>query len=134
MFGIKRLQTPLSKEQSFRLRQISDMLTVKLSPLSGNYQNIFGLDQDMEADLKELKPPGLKIRKYRKVEKGMEFTRDDQKSKTKIKKGKDEFDFDPESEGDEDDGNYVDMVRIALKDSRRILGQITPGSALWEQI
>ena len=38
------------------------------------------------------------------------------------------------SDGDDDDGNYVDMVRTALKDTRKIIGEVTQGSALWEQI
>ena len=35
---------------------------------------------------------------------------------------------------DEDDGNYVEMVRIALRDTRKILGEVPEGSALYEQI
>jgi len=45
-----------------------------------------------------------------------------------------DYDFDPDSEGDDDDGNYVDMVITAFKDTRRILGEVTPGSPLWEMI
>jgi len=45
-----------------------------------------------------------------------------------------EYDFDPDSEGDEDDGNYVDMCRTAIKDSRRILGEVTPDSPLYMMI
>jgi len=33
---------------------------------------------------------------------------------------------------DEDDGNYVEMVRIALRDTRKILGEVPEGSALYE--
>lgn len=51
-------------------------------------------------------------------------------SETKLKNA----DMSDESDEDNDDGNYVDMVRAALKDTRRILGQVTEGSALWEQI
>lgn len=39
-----------------------------------------------------------------------------------------------DSDGDDDDGNYIDMVRTALKDTRKILGEMSPGSALWERI
>jgi hypothetical protein len=35
---------------------------------------------------------------------------------------------------DEDDGNYIEMVRVALKDTRTILGDVPEGSALYEQI
>lgn len=80
------------------------MLTVKLSPISGNYGKIFNLDKDMEQDLKEIRAPTSKIHKIR----GKNNLK---KVNHKKGKGKDELDFDPESEGDEDDGNYVDMVR-----------------------
>ena len=51
-------------------------------------------------------------------------------SETKLRNA----DLSDDSDEDNDDGNYIDMVRTALKDTRRILGQVTEGSALWEQI
>lgn len=105
------------------------MLTVKLSPISGNYKKIFNLDDDMEQDLKEIRAPTAKIHKIRGKQNLKNFKANDKKGK-----GKDELEFDPESEGDDDDGNYVDMVRQALKDTRKILGEVTEGSALCEQI
>lgn len=33
---------------------------------------------------------------------------------------------------DDDDGNYVEMVRVALKDTRKILGEVPEGSPLYE--
>ena len=41
IFGIKRLISPLTPEQSLRLRDIADQISTKLSPESGNYRNIF---------------------------------------------------------------------------------------------
>ena len=35
---------------------------------------------------------------------------------------------------DHDDGNYVEMVRVALKDTRTILGEVPEGCPLYEQI
>jgi len=49
-----------------------------------------------------------------------------------MKGGDDNVDPNDFSDGDEDDGNYVDMVRTALKDTRKILGEVTEGSATWE--
>lgn len=85
----------------------------------------------MEQDLKEIRPPTLKIHKIREPDiRNFKVSK-----KQKGKKGKDDdLNYDPDSEGDEDDGNYVDMVREALKDTRKVLGEITDGSALWEQI
>jgi hypothetical protein len=68
-FGLRRLFQPLSKEQSHRLGQIADFLTLKLSPSSGMYTRIFNLPEEFEEDLKEIQPPGLKIRKYFKLTK-----------------------------------------------------------------
>lgn len=127
-FGIRKLNDPLTKEQSVRLRSIADFLTLKLSPDSGNFNRIFNLDKDMEEDLKEIIPPGLKIRMLHKL------TGEEKNERRRLHLPAPDFDFDPDSEGDEDDGNYVDMTRTALKDSRRILGEITPNSPLFEMI
>jgi len=35
---------------------------------------------------------------------------------------------------DNDDGNYVEMVRVALKDTRTILGKVPEGCPLYEQV
>lgn len=111
------------------MRQIAEFLTMKLAAKSENYKNIFKLDPEFEEELQEIKPPGVKIRKYYKLSAQQ---KEDRKSNgdTDIP----DYDFDPDSEGDDDDGNYVDMVRTAFKDTRRILGEITPGSPLWEMI
>lgn len=82
----------------------------------------------MEEDLKEIIPPGLKIRMLHKL------TGEEKNERRRLHLPAPDFDFDPDSEGDEDDGNYVDMTRTALKDSRRILGEITPNSPLFEMI
>ncbi len=102
------------------------MLTSKLSPISGNYQRIFNLDKEMEEELQELQPPTLKIKKT--VVQASTLT------VQKLKLNTEEIAGDPLSDEDDDDGNYVDMVRTALKDTRKIIGEVTHGSALWEQI
>lgn len=151
IFAIKRFKKRLTKEQSFRLREISDMLTTKLAPETNNYRKIFNLPAEVEEDLREIEPPVVKIwnnpiRQNQKIKKKKADARrkktqdrlnDEEanpglvlQSETKLKNA----DASEESDEDNDDGNYVDMVRTALKDTRRILGQVTEGSALWEQI
>lgn len=51
IFGVRRLLKPLSKEQSFRLRQIAEFLTFKLADKSNNYKNIFNLPLELEEEL-----------------------------------------------------------------------------------
>lgn len=100
-----------------------------MSPTTEWYKNIFNLSTDAQEEISELKPPGLKIRKLYKVSAEQKNER-----RERGEKNIPQYDFDPDSEGDEDDGNYVDMVRTALKDSRRILGDITPDSPLYTMI
>lgn len=49
------------------MRQIAEFLTMKLASKSENYANIFNLDPEFEEELQEIKPPGVKIRKYYKL-------------------------------------------------------------------
>ena len=56
IFGIKRLITPLTPEQSLRLRQIADQLTSKLSVASQNYGRIFDTQVFDETALDFKKP------------------------------------------------------------------------------
>lgn len=127
IFGIKRLITPLTPEQSLRLRQIADQLTTKLSVASKNYGKIFdtSIFDETAADFKKPKQQ-IKRVKFEKEKKTNELVF-----------GKD-FGGDSDEESmqnnDDDDGNYVEMVRIALRDTRTILGEVPVGSALYEQI
>jgi hypothetical protein len=125
VFGIKRLVTSLTPEQSLRLRSIADMLTSKLSVSSGNYARIFDTSV-FDETATDFKKPKQQIKK----------TKTDKKS-TDLVFGKDlAGDSDEESmrNDDEDDGNYVEMVRVALRDTRTILGEVSAGSPLYEQI
>ena len=64
IFGIKRLITPLTPEQSLRLRQIADQLTSKLSVASKNYGRIFDTSvfDETAADFKKPKQQIKKVK------------------------------------------------------------------------
>jgi len=108
IFGIKRLISSLTVAQSFRLRLIADQLCSILSVESGNYKRLFEVDA------------------------GLDPKEEDQEKMPKIrkpKKGKDtDFNFigdainkaegSEDSESEEEDLNYIEMVRVALRATR----------------
>lgn len=125
VFAIKRLRAGLTKRQSNKLRVISDFLATDLSPASGNYKKFYELKKE---DLKYVdveNQPGNKKRKEM-----------DDVFRSKDQSSHDHSGFsDEEEENDyEEPAEYLEIVRMALIDTRRILETLDEDGNVYNQL
>lgn len=117
-FAVKRLRAGLTKRQADKLKVIADFLSTDLSP-AGNYRKFFEL---MEEDLvyQDVKHQPKNHKKSKERLKGVELSSaDDQES---------------DDENWEDPQNYLEIVRDALTDSRRILETLDEDGNVYNQL
>ena len=114
-FAIRRQMVPLSYRQSKRLRRIADFLST-LNQATGKYRDLYALGQDqLQTDINFMQAKQSKRKERRLDDMG-------------------ESDDDGEESEEEDPMEYLDLVKSALFETRRILEDIDEHGQLYLQI
>lgn len=118
-FAVKRLRAGLTKRQSEKLKVIADFLSSDLSP-NGNYKNFFELKEEdlVYQDIKH--QPKTHIKSKERLQKGNEISSADEHMS--------------EDEDWEEPHNYLELVRDALTNSRRILETLDEDGNVYNQL
>jgi len=119
VFAVKRLKTSLTKRQSSKLRVIAEFLAKDLSHSKFNYKRFF-----------ELTPEDLE---YIDVEHAPDKKKKDLDELVKNRPA-DEMSEEEEEEDWEDPINYLEIVRMALIDTRRILETLDEDGNVYNQL
>lgn len=131
-FAIRRTRHQLNDTQRKKLKQIADFLAEEVGPESGNFNDLFDFADSLEAAIENRSRQSEKDKKGKKGKKDksgkgdaiVDILPSEEESKSGVSE-------DEESDEEANKVDYIDIVKKALIDTRRVLENLDENGALY---